>query len=263
MQAVYVDTRDRSNLEVPFNSRPWGQSVHTDIFPRFDDGGEFAMLQAFMERYFIQSHRRMQAAEKMEAVSDQEDVALTLSVLKLCDLLLHFGSYSSNEEIAHIAWYLYLSLRMQSHDANDEGTKPLSEEDLKKNLPSSAISIKRCNIDEIQGEMTKFIDHIWYTMAMLLITIISFVLGIANIIVAGDDSTEDNLLRYGHGWWDVVIFSCLKAHPCQTIHPTSLFRYFHSLPMFLFCQYAAFLCSVSVGHVRLWIQRLVHVCVRH
>ena len=121
MQAVYVDTSDCSNLEVPFNTRPWGQSVVTDIFPRFDDGGRFAMLQAFMEKYFAQRHG--QNNHGLHVSTQRKDMEgethLTLSVLKLCEMLLRFGSYSSNDEIAHIAYYICEALRKPGHD--DDG----------------------------------------------------------------------------------------------------------------------------------------------
>lgn len=207
MQAVYVDTSNESQLEVPFNTRPWDQSKKTDIFPRFDDGGNFSMLQAFIEKYLKTSHRKLMDADK-PAWQDKDDEMLELdySVLKLCELLLKFGSFSSNEEISHIAWYLLEALSLENaedtiidrtpvNSPHDNVDEYISERRTCCGMATSSTDAAKT------GCTTEFIDSSWYTALLLMVTVVSFALWVIETIVSGDDGYSIDRLSFGDNWY--------------------------------------------------------------
>ena len=226
MQAVYVDTSEHSALEVPFNTRPWDRSDETDIFPRYDDKGQFSMLQAFVEKYLEIRHLKMNRLGEIFIDDDekQEMLELDYSVLRLCELLLRFGCFSSNDEICHVAWYLLEALcRQKSHepvpesptfdteiDHDDEYTQKDDEyaheddEYARKNTCGACVSsMGACRTKVVNAICTaQFIDSIFYTAFMLLVTVISFTLWLIETIFAWDDETRTDRWNFGDNWYD-------------------------------------------------------------
>ena len=202
IMSVYVDSKDQHELKIPFNARPWNKIADKDVFPSCEDNAQFAMLQAFVERYL--GRDKVQSCDP----SKKEETMLTLSVLKLCELLFKFGFYSSTLEIKQIKASLLMGmdprtdsieLKMSSsthlvtgadtssgYRSDDENLQEESETDEKN------VSKKK---PDCRHKVLVSINGVAYTVVLLVLTLISTILGILEIIFAHDDHTEANYWR--------------------------------------------------------------------
>ena len=227
MMSVYVDAKNQQALKIPFNARPWKTVDDNDVLPSCRDDAQFAMLQAFVEQY-------LEAKNANPGWIDKESTQLTISVLKLCDLLFNFGFYSSTREIARVKTSLlngmdpktdkmclkmsnqmskYLQKHSVLHDTGDESKQPESAENEEGKANSFISSMK----DGING--------VPYSFVILIATFVSSALGITELIFVSDDWTTDNLIHFEDAWF-VVLFICWLLSMFDHVYINTVYKLF-------------------------------------